>query len=47
MIIHVLTLFPEFINGMLDWSIIGRAVENNIIEINPVNIRDFSKNKHK
>ena len=47
MIIHVLTLFPEFMDGMLNWSIIGRAVENNIIEINSLNIRDFSKNKHK
>lgn len=47
MIIDVLTLFPDFFNDMLNWSIIGRAVENNIIEINSINIRDFSKNKHK
>lgn len=47
MIIDVLTLFPQFFYDMLNWSIIGRAVENNIIEINSINIRDFSKNKHK
>ena len=28
-------------------SIIGKAQENNAIEINAINIRDFSKNKHK
>lgn len=47
MIIDVLTLFPDFFDDMLNWSIIGRAVENHIIEINSINIRDFSKNKHK
>ncbi|HOQ01219.1 MAG TPA: tRNA (guanosine(37)-N1)-methyltransferase TrmD [Acetivibrio clariflavus] len=43
----VLTLFPEVINAVLKESIIGRAQEKGIIEINAVNIRDFSKNKHK
>ena len=30
---HVLTLFPEMFNSLKE-SIIGRAVENNLIEIN-------------
>lgn len=47
MIIDILTLFPEFFYDLSNWSIIGRAVENNIIEINSTNIRDFSKNKHR
>ena len=47
MIIDVLTLFPEFFCDLVNWSIIGRAIESNIIEINSTNIRDFSKNKHK
>ncbi len=47
MIIDVLTLFPEFFEGIINWSIIGRSVENNIVEINTINIRDFSTNKHK
>lgn len=42
----VLTLFPEMFN-CLEESIIGRAVENNLIEIKLNNIRDFSKDKHK
>lgn len=44
---HVLTLFPEMINNGLNTSIIGRAIEKGIIELNTVNIRDFSENKHK
>ena len=42
----VLTLFPEMFN-LLNQSIIGRAKEKNLIEINLINIRDFSKDKHK
>ena len=42
----VLTLFPEMFKS-LDESIVGRAVEKELIEINLINIRDFSKNKHK
>lgn len=42
----VLTLFPEMFEP-LKQSIIGRATEKNLVDINIVNIRDFSKNKHK
>ena len=44
--IDILTLFPEMFNS-LKQSIIGKAIENNLIEINLINIRDFSKDKHK
>jgi len=43
----VLTVFPEMLGAVLGESMIGRAQENKIIEINAVNIRDFSKDKHK
>ena len=42
----VLTLFPEMFEG-LNKSILGRAIEKDLININLVNIRDFSKDKHK
>ncbi len=45
--IDILTLFPEFFNSLKDYSIIGRAIEESRININTINIRDFSKNKHK
>ena len=42
----ILTLFPEMFSS-LEQSIIGRAVENEQISINLINIRDFSTDKHK
>ena len=42
----VLTLFPEMFEP-LKVSIIGKAVQNGLLEINLINIRDFSKDKHK
>ncbi|SKC87084.1 tRNA (guanosine(37)-N1)-methyltransferase TrmD [Maledivibacter halophilus] len=44
--IDILTLFPEMFNSIMGESIIGRARNKGIIKINPINIRDFSKNKH-
>lgn len=42
----VLTLFPEMFEIMKQ-SIFGKAIEKGIITLQTVNIRDFSKNKHK
>lgn len=42
----VLTLFPEMFQAIKQ-SILGRAEEKNLIQINLINIRDFSKDKHK
>ena len=42
----VLTLFPEMF-ACLNESVIGRAKEKGLIDINLINIRDFSKSKHK
>ncbi len=44
--ITIMTLFPEMCNAVLDESIIGRARKNGIIEIDTVNIRDFTHDKH-
>ena len=43
----VLTLFPEMFEAVLGSSIIGRAIKNRIIEVNLINIRDYSEDKHK
>jgi tRNA (guanine37-N1)-methyltransferase len=45
MIFDVLTLFPEMFE-VFNYSIINRAKEKGIIEINTVNIRDFTSDKH-
>lgn len=44
--IDILTLFPDMFEAIKQ-SIIGRAIENKVIDINLINIRDFSKDKHK
>ncbi len=44
---HVLTLFPEMILQGVGVSITGRAMEKGIISVNAVNIRDYSKDKHR
>ena len=45
--IDVLTLFPEMLRPMLSASILGRAVENGILQVNLVNIRDYTLDKHR
>lgn len=42
-----MTLFPEMVLQGLNTSIIGRAVENNVIQIAAWNIRDYTNSKHK
>ena len=43
----VVTLFPEFIDSLRDYSIIGRALKNKIISLESINIRDFGLGRHK
>ncbi len=43
---HVMTLFPEMIEDATKVSILGRAINNDLISIDAINIRDFSENKH-
>jgi len=43
--IHVMTLFPDMFEP-LKLSILGRAIKNNILTVEAVNIRDYAFNKH-
>ena len=45
--IDIMTLFPEMCERVLDESIIGRSREAELVEINCINIRDFSTDKHR
>ena len=47
MIFDVMTLFPEMIENACNFSILKRALENNIIKVNTINPRDFTLDKHK
>ncbi|MCD8036516.1 MAG: tRNA (guanosine(37)-N1)-methyltransferase TrmD [Clostridiales bacterium] len=44
---YVLTLFPEMIEQTLSYSITGRAINDGLINVEAVNIRDFTKDKHR
>lgn len=44
--IDVLTLFPEMFTGVFSHSILKKAAENNAVEYNVVNFRDYADNKH-
>lgn len=45
--IDILTLFPEMFKGPFDASIVKRAREKDLIQLEFINIRDFSQNKHR
>lgn len=45
--IDILTLFPEFFNGLEQYGVIGRAIQNRIVDFKATNIRDYSADKHK
>ena len=46
-IFNILTLFPEFFKSPLDVSILKRAIENKIIKVNVLDIREYSLDKHR
>lgn len=44
--IDVLTLFPKMFTGPLTESILGKAIDKNIVDVHITNFRDFSTDKH-
>lgn len=47
MIFDVLTLFPEMVETHCNYSILKRAIDNEIIKVNTINPRNFTLDKHK
>jgi tRNA (guanine37-N1)-methyltransferase len=45
--ITLFSIFPELLKNSFEYSLIKKAVERNIINIDYIDIRDYSKNKHK
>ena len=43
--IHIMTLFPGMFDNFLRESLIGKAIEKKLLEVDIVNIRDYSKSK--
>ncbi len=46
MFFEVLTLFPDMFDGLRNESIMGRAIDRNLVTVNTTDIRNFSQNKH-
>ena len=44
---HVLTIFPAMFNGPMSESIIARAIERGLVEVNLHDIRDYATDKHR
>lgn len=44
--IDIITLFPEMIEGFLSYSIVNRARQKGLVDINLINLRDYSLNKY-
>lgn len=44
---HVLTIFPEMLPGALGFSLVGQALDQGLWSLNPINPRDFAKDRHK
>lgn len=43
----ILTLFPEYFSSPLKESLLGKAIQNNLVDVRVTNIRDFATGKHK
>ncbi|MGY6171955.1 tRNA (guanosine(37)-N1)-methyltransferase TrmD [Candidatus Mycoplasma pogonae] len=44
--INFLTLFPKYFEPFINESIIAKAISKGLVEINVIDIREFSQNKH-
>ena len=45
--ISIITLFPDMVSGFFKESIIKRAIEKKLVDIEVINLRDFAKDKYK
>jgi tRNA (guanine37-N1)-methyltransferase len=45
--IDVLTLFPEFFEAPLKASLLGKAIEQGVLEVSATNVRDFTTDRHR
>ncbi len=43
----IITVFPELFSGVLDCGIIRRARQSNLVDIRLINLRDFTRDRHK
>lgn len=44
---NIITLFPDFLEALNSYSIIGRAIRNKVIDVKTIDLRSFGLGKHK
>jgi len=44
---HILTIFPEFFEGFKNTGIVSQAIKKGLVNINTVNLRDYTTDKHR
>lgn len=47
MIFNCLTIFPEMFSGFLSESLLAKAIEKDVVEVNLVNFRAYTEDKHR
>lgn len=47
MIIHILTIFPEYFRGPFEFGVVGKAIEAGVIDLRIHNLRDWTHDRHK
>ena len=45
--VDILTIFPDFFRGPLDYGIVRRARETGLVDVNIHDLRNFTKDKHR
>jgi tRNA (guanine37-N1)-methyltransferase len=47
MLVDLVTIFPEFFRGPLDFGILRRARESGLVDVNIHDLREFTRDKHR
>ncbi|WP_456401998.1 tRNA (guanosine(37)-N1)-methyltransferase TrmD [Persephonella sp.] len=43
----IFSIFPEFFDGFINTGIVSQGIKKGLVSINPINLRDFTEDKHK
>lgn len=43
---NIISIFPQMFESLNDYGVLGKAIDKGLIELNPIDLRDFSENKH-
>lgn len=45
--IDIITIFPEMVLNLARFGVVGRAIKNNLVSLNVIDLRDFSTERHR